>query len=279
MGEEWSLVLFTLLAQTSIGMMIVSQLSPAVDNRTAKVAIQWAIGIMAISLLVSLTHLGDPFGAYRALFNVGSSWLSREILFASGYFGATVLLYLSVAKGGSLRSPLGIIASLCGVLTIISMSFLYAQTSIHAWGTAYTHLTFYGAAAVLGSLAFSTIAIRVQPDSEVKLYQLTFSIAAVGAGIQVLSLAPYLAALAAGTMPMQATAKLLYHSGGILAASQALLAVGAFGFTFMAWNAYPTRGNKAASQWVYGALAAVIVGELASRYLFYATGVHTMMGR
>lgn len=279
MGEEWSLVIFTLLAQTSIGMVIVSQLSPAVEHKTAKAALQWAGGIMALSLLVSLTHLGDPLGAYRALANISSSWLSREILFASIYFGLTVVLYQSVAKGGSLRSPLGIAASFFGVLTLISMSFLYAQTSIHAWGTAYTHLTFYGAAAVLGALSLSTVTIRVQPDSEVRLYTKTFSIAAVGAGVQVLSLAPYQAALAAGTAPMQATAKMLFHSGGTLAISQILLVIGAFFFTFMAWNAYTTRGYKASSPWLHGALLAVIVSEIASRYLFYATGIHTMMGR
>ena len=100
MGEEWSLVLFTLLAQTSIGIVISSQLVPIGDNKTAKTALLFAVGIMAASLAVSLTHLGDPLGAYRTLANIGSSWLSREILFAGSYFGAALLLCLTVAKGG-----------------------------------------------------------------------------------------------------------------------------------------------------------------------------------
>lgn len=279
MGEEWSLVLFTLLAQTSVGMVVASQFSPAVENKNAKTVLQWAIGIMAASLLVSLTHLGDPLGAYRALFNVGSSWLSREVFLASGYFGLSLLLYLSVAKGGKLHSPLALATSVCGVLTLICMSFVYAQTSILAWGTAYTHISFYGAAAALGSLAYGAVIIKAQPDSEGQVYSRIFSVAAIGGALQVLSLAPYLAALAAGSAAMQASAKLISQHGVLLVTSQALIIAGAIGFAFMAWKTYSTQGSRLAGQWLYSALVTVILGELAGRYLFYATGVHTMLGR
>lgn len=279
MGEEWSLVLFTLLAQTSVGMIVVSQFTPEVDNKTGQIVLRWAVGAMAASLLVSLTHLGDPFGAYRTLVHVGSSWLSREIWCASGFFGLALLLYRTVSKGGKLPSPLGFATAALGVLMLISMSFIYVETSIYAWGTAYTYLTFFGTAAALGSLAYSAIIMRIQADTALTLYSRTFAIGAVGASVQLLSLAPYLAALAAGSAPMQATAKLLYQQGWLLAVSQTLLITGALGLTFAAWEKYSQKGSSAAGSWLYGGLAAVIIGELASRYLFYATGVHAMMGR
>lgn len=278
MGDEWSLVLFTLLAQTSVGMIAVSQFTPEVETRTGLLVLRWAIGIMAASLLVSLTHLGDPFGAYRALYHVGSSWLSREIWCASGFFGLSLLLYWQVHKGARLQSLLGKAAAVLGVLMLISMSFIYVETSVYAWSTAYTHVTFFGAAAALGALAYSAVIIRVQSDTPVALYSRAFAAGAVGAGLQLLSLAPYLAALAAGSASMQATAGLLHRHIWLLAASQLLLLAGAIGFTFMAWDKYTVKGSGAAAKWLYLGLAAVITGELASRYLFYATGVHTMLG-
>ncbi len=277
MGEEWSLVLFTLLAQTSIGIVVTSQLVPIGDTKTAKTALLYAVGIMAASLVVSLTHLGDPLGAYRTLSNIGSSWLSREILFAGSYFGTAVLLYLTVAKGGSTRSLIGYIASLCGALTLISMSFIYTNTSYHAWSTVYTHLSFYGTAAVLGALTFSVIAATTKPDAGSMFYGKVLAIGATGAALQVFSLAPYLTSLAAGSAPMQATAKALYQSSPLLISGQILLAAGAFCFSFLAWKAYAKGGSKA-SQFIYIALLSVAAGELANRYLFYATGIHTMMG-
>src|SRR5512142_1103464 len=40
-----------------------------------------AIGpVLVLGMLASLLHLGNPLNAYKAVTNVGSSWLSREIL-------------------------------------------------------------------------------------------------------------------------------------------------------------------------------------------------------
>lgn len=279
MGEEWSLVLFTLLAQTSVGIVAVSQFTPELENRTGLLVLRWAVGTMAVSLLISLTHLGDPLGAYRALYHVGASWLSREIWCASGFFGLTLLLYWRVQKGAKLKSPLGLAATALGVLMLISMAFIYVQTAVDAWSTAYTHVTFFGTAAALGALTYSAVIMRVQTDALPALYSRPFIVGAVGAGAQLLSLAPYLAALAAGSVPMQATAALLYQHSWLLAVSQLLLVAGAGGFTFAAWEKYSLKGGSAAGKWLYSGLTAVIIGELVSRYLFYATGVHAMMGR
>ena len=194
-----------------------------------------------------------------------------------GNFGTAVLLYLTVAKGGSTRSLIGYIASLCGALTLISMSFIYTNTSYHAWSTVYTHLSFYGTAAVLGALTFSVIAATTKPDAGSMFYGKVLAIGATGAALQVFSLAPYLTSLAAGSAPMQATAKALYQSSPLLISGQILLAAGAFCFSFLAWKAYAKGGSKA-SQFIYIALLSVAAGELANRYLFYATGIHTMMG-
>ena len=89
--KERALILFTLLTQAAIGAFIIFYLiHPWIAQIAGKAATHvmtrsflLAIGaLFGLGLLVSLFHLGTPLLAYRALANLRSSWLSREILFA-----------------------------------------------------------------------------------------------------------------------------------------------------------------------------------------------------
>lgn len=40
------------------------------------------VAVLGLGMLASLLHLGNPFNAPRAITNLGTSWLSREILFS-----------------------------------------------------------------------------------------------------------------------------------------------------------------------------------------------------
>ncbi|WP_106004625.1 DmsC/YnfH family molybdoenzyme membrane anchor subunit [Neomoorella humiferrea] len=74
---------------------------------------------MAAGMLISLGHLGSPLGAPRAILNLKSSWLSREIFFAAWFFVLWALNYVletrSQASDG-IKATTGWLASLCGVV-------------------------------------------------------------------------------------------------------------------------------------------------------------------
>jgi anaerobic dimethyl sulfoxide reductase subunit C (anchor subunit) len=118
------------------------------------------MAIMLLSLLVSLTHLGTPSIAYQAALNFGSSWLSREILFAVLFTMTTgVLTILSWREVGSaaLRSTLAGVSVIFGVLLILSMSKLYMLRTVRVWNTLYTPVLFYVTALLLGGLLVGAV--------------------------------------------------------------------------------------------------------------------------
>ena len=87
--REWALILFTILGQMSVGAFLVLGLVHFFAERKAGTAeadrlsdrALLAIGpVLVLGMLASLFHLGNPLNAYRAVANVGTSWLSREIL-------------------------------------------------------------------------------------------------------------------------------------------------------------------------------------------------------
>lgn len=282
MGKEWALVLFTLLAQMSVGLMVVAQVINRKEREGVKPVLFWVGILMAASMVVSLGHLGSPLGAPRAILNLKTSWLSREIFFSAGFFVLWLASYyaeLRTQASDGVKTTLGWLASLCGILALISMASIYVHTILPAWETAYTHLAFYSTALVLGAILYAALTYRVRPEGQEGMLKTTGILAIIGVILQVVSLPPYLVALSAGPVAAQESARLLSGAAPVLILSQALVVIGGIIFTFLALRAYAGQGTKLTGQWLYGALALLILAELASRYLFYATGVSIMVGQ
>jgi anaerobic dimethyl sulfoxide reductase subunit C (anchor subunit) len=89
--HERPLVAFTLLTQAAVGAFGIERVRW--NQAGGQAAGAWLDGALAVigllygaGMLASFFHLGSPGRAWRALNNLRSSWLSREILF-SGSFG------------------------------------------------------------------------------------------------------------------------------------------------------------------------------------------------
>ncbi|WP_406677960.1 dimethyl sulfoxide reductase anchor subunit family protein [Moorella sp. ACPs] len=282
MGKEWALVLFTLLAQTSVGLMVVAQALNLKQRAGLKPVLLWVGILMAASMIVSLGHLGSPLGAPRAIFNLKTSWLSREIFFATGFFVlwlASYFVELRTQVGEGVKAITGWLAGLCGVLALISMANIYVHTILPAWATVYTHISFYSTALVLGAILYAVLAYRARQEGQESMLKTTVILAVAGIALQLVSLPPYLAGLSAGPVAAQESARLLVGAAPVLILSQALAVIGGLVFTILALRAYGEKGSTVAGQWLYGALALLILAEFASRYLFYATGVGIMVGQ
>lgn len=91
MHGYWSLVIFTLLGQAAAGMLILSFFS-----RTADTSAGQGVGRLHPARRGRAGFTGTSFRptvSFYTITNVGTSWLSREILFV-GLFGAGLLLWL-----------------------------------------------------------------------------------------------------------------------------------------------------------------------------------------
>ena len=164
MKNEWSLILFTLLTQIAVGSFIVVaglniySISKAVTILPREFMLNILYIILALVILAmisSFLHLGKPRNSFYALTNIGSSWLSREILFVVLFVGA-VLIYTfieyTMMETTKLKSILTILGLLFGLFAVFSMAKLYKLETVPAWNSFNTFIQFYSTAIILGIL-------------------------------------------------------------------------------------------------------------------------------
>ena len=110
---EWSLISFSFLITISVAIMIASLIDGFFPGRTLSISIVFAAGI------ASLFHLGKISGAYKAVTNLKSSPLSREIAFFILYSLVTVITVV-------LQLPLLlIISTVAGLLMLVAADGVY----------------------------------------------------------------------------------------------------------------------------------------------------------
>ena len=124
---ELALVIFTIFAQMSVGAFLVlggvhffaTRYAGIEEADKLSTYALLAIGpIMVAGLIVSFLHLGNPINAPRAIMNLGTSWLSREILFGVLFAGVGFLFALMQwRKWGSpnLRNIVALVAAIFGL--------------------------------------------------------------------------------------------------------------------------------------------------------------------
>jgi len=162
--KEWPLIAFTLLSQTAVGFFLLFTVplalsgtgTGAVDVRLLRLRSLFIVLILlAAAAALSFFHLGNPLGAYRALNNVRTSRLSREIFFELLLiFLIAVVAWFEWRRSGSqdLRLGLYLLAALAGVGLIWSMAGIYRLEAVPVWNNAMTPFSFFMTAFVLGAL-------------------------------------------------------------------------------------------------------------------------------
>lgn len=144
--SELPLVAFTLLGQMAAGMATFALFSGPLT-----IPVLVAIGgLIGLGGLISLSHLGAPKNAWRAVIHLRKSWLSREILMF-WLFGGSWLVALALPGMGKL--PL----TLCGLGLVYSMAQVYRLRSMPAWDTNKTLLAFFISAVLLGGIGLDIL--------------------------------------------------------------------------------------------------------------------------
>lgn len=273
MGEKISLVCFTLLSQSAIGLAVVAQLLGG-GYGLQRAAILWIVLLIALSQGVSLLHLGTPLGAYRAAFNIKSSWLSREIFLLVAFFAlSSIRLYFQCQGAESLASNIGWPMMIVGCLCLYSMASAYVKTEFPAWTTSYTHIAFYTTAIALGAALYAVIAAQTGFTVSGSLTNKAFALAAAAVAVQMVGFAAYLPALAGRSGAGRASVRLLAGMTLPIVVSHVCMLIGGFVFPGLA---YAQMGSGGAPPWVYAAFVLMVIGQSMARYIFYASGVHNM---
>ena len=248
--HELPLLIFTLLVQGSVGMTLFLALSARAGSRVPEVKPQLLPGMLiacvagGLGLVVSTLHLGYPLNAFNALRHVASSWLSREIVFASLYLAALGLCTLVMLVRKQLIPLLLPVAAVLGLIDVWCMSAIYAHTSVITWSHFNTWLMFYGTVGVLGAVALAWLPmLKARSVARERQSVMRFAAAMVVAivAIRLLAQPDYIAYLANAslsgvvTLPHQPMA-IFTQLSGLRLFSWTLSVLGALLFAVSAWR-------------------------------------------
>ncbi|MAT98637.1 MAG: hypothetical protein CL608_15955 [Anaerolineaceae bacterium] len=299
--HQLSLITFTILMQMSVGAFLILGLvhffvgrkagAEQADRMSDRALL--AIGpVVVLAMVASLFHLGNPMNAPRAVANLTTSWLSREILLTVSFVvlgGAFGLMQWRKIASFAVRNVIAWVTAVVGVVLVYSMSQIYMLETQPAWNSWATVVSFFATTLLLGLLAMGAALVAnyayvKQHDTECaevqcELLRDTLRWIAVTAvlvlGVELVVAPVYLATLSTGGVAAQESARLMIEEFGVLLGLRLVLAfigAGVFGF-FLYQNAASPGRERIMGNLVYAAFALVLVSEVVGRFLFYATRV------
>jgi anaerobic dimethyl sulfoxide reductase subunit C (anchor subunit) len=299
-SRDWALVTFTILAQMSVGSFWVlgaihffslrNAEEEDVDRLSDRALL--AIGpVMILALVASLFHLGNPINAPRAVTNIGSSWLSREVLFGLLFAGAGGLFaMMQWRKIGSfaLRNVIAWVAAILGLAEVYSMTRIYMLETQPVWNTIATPISFFTTTLLLGLLAVGAALVvnyavlrRQDPGCADSVCDLLrgalkwIAIASIAAlGVEFVVIPVYLASLAGNPPGVTASQMIAGKFSALMVFRLALAFIGAGILAAILYQAAQSPGQETRmSGLAVAAFVLVLSAEVMGRVLFYATHV------
>lgn len=290
-SEDWPLVVFTLLVQMSVGLLIVSELAALAAGAAGRRLLAWreslAFVLGVVGLAFSFGHLGSPLHSPFAILNLGSSWLSREIVVTGLFLACTFFLAVARHWPGFERfaAPLAVAACLLGLVAIYAMSRVYGIVTVPAWNSPATGLGFAGSACLLGAAAAGVLAwLRAAGSADAaagngigRVTTVVLLVAALGLVLKVAEIPlSLIGAMATNARGESGVAALLAAGAQLYVLRLILLVVGAAVFAYAAIGALGRRRSVLPA--VAGCCGFVIVAasEVLGRLGFF--DMHVLMG-
>ena len=301
---HWPLVFMLVLTQMSVGMLLTDQwLNAGVGDGGMLLAHRCAIDLSlllgAVGIGASVLHLGRPWYAFRAILGLRTSWLSREILAFSIYAALMATCAgLSWLERFGLRISTTLVRSaetsacVFGVAGVVCSVMIYARTRRAFWSAGMTGAKFFLTCAVLGiagELLVGALAAAWSPDVATGSVWMEDCMGAcrwlaAAALVKLLcecSVFAHLRRTRHG--PLKRTALLM--TGELKPVTQGRFLLGLFGGVLLP--------SLMATGWSFGSIsvagawfavlaqalvvAAVLMGELMERYLFFTAVVAPKM--
>ncbi len=297
---ELPLVLFTLLTQMAVGSFVVlgavhvlaRRRHPASTVDRLSDPALFAIGpVMVAALAVSLLHLGNPVNLLNVLNNVGSSWLSREILLGC--------VFTALGAGFALLqwrrwlTP-GVRQAVAGATAVVGLAFVWASAQVYliptvpSWNSWTTPVGFLATTFLLGCLAVGAAFVvaatvrarRPDPDAAAAVDAdvdalLRRSLRGIGLGaigvlaVELLVLPAWLLGLANDGSPAAAAAADALTAGGWLHLRLVLAVIGAGVLALFLYRAAAAGGRRLLLVTAGSAFVLVLVAETVGRVQFF----------
>lgn len=286
--NEWPLVAFTLLVQSSVGVVILTALyfcwiEKELGNQRATAAMKPVLLVGAIlgclGLLASTLHMGYPWNAFHALRHISSSWLSREIIFAALYLGALCLYTLMVLIKGKMNKSILAFIGLLGLIDVFCMASLYFNTSMMTWMHANTYFMFFGSVFTAGAaitLGFTACRVKTLVSVELANKMVISALALVFIAIVIrMAVQPFYlewlshAVISTNAITFPESPATAYTGTFLLrvsAWSWGIIGIVLLGFSIWKKQASPFTSN---SSIITLACAVIFLGEILNRFAFF----------
>lgn len=290
--------MFTVLTQAAVGAFLTLLILRDVTATAETPSRSWSgwahatvLAVLASGMVAALFHLSTPFEAFRAVVNVRSSWLSREVVFGGLFsllLGAFLLVEWRETRWSRVTHWLGWAAAAAAVTFLVCQIKIYLLPAQPVWNSLATPLAFGGTTLRLGVLgvAVGLVCYRVDETSReqksVHIDGITFAtlrglalLGLVGLFAELVVVALQLAPLA-DAMPAAALAsarRLTEDYAGVLVTRLVMLVVAAACLVVViVGKVTPGQTHKLPAMTVV-AFFAVLVLEICGRFLFYASRV------
>lgn len=297
--REWALLIFTILGQIAAGSLFVLLIVRAFAVRVAGVdqADRFTNGplyiifpIMGLALLSSLLHLGNPLNIAKAVPNLGTSWLSREVVIAVVFVilvGVYTLMQWRKIGNNVLRTVIGWAAALLGLAQVYGMSMVYMIRTQPAWNTLATPVSFMvtalllGVATIAAALVVNHTLLNKGGNDEQQLEMLRkalqgLAIASIALlGVEFLVTPLYMAYLPSQGVEAMQSLEMMVGTFGITFALRLVFVFVGAGIlaAYIYRNASILGKESSLSTLVFSALILILAGEVMGRFIFYATHV------
>jgi DMSO reductase anchor subunit len=279
-SNEWPLVFFTLLSQLSMGIifsglvvfLFIRNQDLTTGGELKRLLSFTAMAGMGVALILSFLHLGKPLHSVFALGNMGSSFLSREILLVSLFLFSLFITWTSARFGIPSQASFKILylaSFIAGIILIWTMARLYMIATVPAWNTPLTVVKFFNSGLLLGAGALISMVVFLHAKGieviQVRMVvSILFFVLALGVFIHLIT------TLIPAGLPGASSFPAPVIPFGWKAARLLFLMLG---FSLLAWW-YPGFLNasaRGAEGWAYLAFALLILAEICGRYIFYAS--------
>src|SRR5690349_19563836 len=160
--REWALLIFTILTQLAVGMMFVllivrtyavRKLNEEKASQLTEMPFYAIVPVMVLALIASLFHLGKVLNIIGAIPNLGTSWMSREVVLAVLFMiltaGFGFMQWRKVGTSSALMI-VGWLSAVVGAALVYCMGMTYMLPAQPAWYTLATPVNFYLTALLLG---------------------------------------------------------------------------------------------------------------------------------
>ncbi|MBL9189364.1 MAG: dimethyl sulfoxide reductase anchor subunit [Opitutaceae bacterium] len=184
---HWPLVLMLTLLPAAVGLQIAAVFSgfqlSALNLQLLPAAAAFAGGL---GLAASVFHLGQPLRAWRIFLGWRKSWLSREAMIFGAWFPLTILSAAApyFPQFTTLKPQLLATAAALGSLGLFCSAMIYVDTRRHFWRAGQTFPRFFGTALVVAAACLAPLAAIPLLAGKLALESRTFFFGEVSARLQ-----------------------------------------------------------------------------------------------